>query len=236
VIPTSSSPRVRRATERSTRVRPRLGRHRLQFQRAARPARSSRRGAPPVVDATWIATLPSSTAVALPNTVYTTSVSSTTQIEAGSTLKSIGATLTGNLSECGYVSVVVLDPEGTILAQWYLFQIPSVGSSQHRLQRATSEHQTSPRAPEVWSRKQVAYGKWEQLRCHYAVAFRSIGLGHRAVDSCHSDRDDRLAAHLSRLRPRCWTRTSCSCGSYGFLRTDLYVRFVGVVTHIHFKC
>jgi len=94
-----------------------------------------------VVDATWIATLPSSTAVALPNTVYTTSVSSTTQIEAGSTLKSIGATLTGNLSECGYVSVVVLDPEGTILAQWYLFQIPVGGIV--TAQTATSDIGTS---------------------------------------------------------------------------------------------
>ena len=62
------------------------------------PAGSGGSGQSPVVDATWTATFPSSTAAQLPGgSLYTTSVSSTTQIEAGSSLKSISATITGNL-------------------------------------------------------------------------------------------------------------------------------------------
>lgn len=59
--------------------------------------------------------------------MYTTSVSSTTQIEAGSSLKSISATITGNLSACGYYSVEIIDPNGTELAEWYLVQVPVGG-------------------------------------------------------------------------------------------------------------
>ena len=92
------------------------------------PAGTGGTGQPPVVDATWTPTFPSSTAAQLPGgSLYTTSVSSTAQVETGSTLKSISATLTGNLSACGYYSVEVIDPDGTELAEWYLVPVPVGG-------------------------------------------------------------------------------------------------------------